>query len=395
MSKFSTPMSKTSTLISDTLLLAKSLIEKASITPLDAGCQDLIAKRLETLGFIIHKQYFDQVQNLIAIRRGSQTNGPCFAFAGHTDVVPPGNLSDWHTLPFTPTIKDNYLYGRGAADMKGSLAAMITATERFIQHYPEHAGSILFLITSDEEGDAILGTRKIMEYLEEQSIVLDYCIVGEPTSHEKLGDTIKIGRRGSMTGHLKIMGKQGHVAYPHRAENPIHRILDPLNQLATRIWDEGNLDFPPTSFQISNINSGTGAGNVIPGILECLFNFRFSNEINETLLQEAVHKVLQQHQLSYQLDWQVFGQPFLTAPGVLINACKDAIYKVMGFHMQTSTDGGTSDARFIAGPKTQVIELGPCNATIHAVNECIHIEDLEKLSSIYEEILKTLFSLEL
>jgi succinyl-diaminopimelate desuccinylase len=379
----------------DTIQLAKDLIEKPSITPFDAGCQALIAEKLLKLGFSIQELNIGGVQNLIAIRNSedpSSESSPLFAFAGHTDVVPAGDLSDWQTPPFTAIEKEGFLYGRGSADMKGSLAAMVTAVERFLDQNPKPKGSIAFLITSDEEGDAEFGTRKIMEYLREQNITIHFCIVGEPTSHESLGDVIKIGRRGSMSGRLKILGKQGHIAYPHRADNPIHRILMPLRELAERLWDNGDEHFPPTSFQISNINAGTGAGNVIPGALECLFNFRFSPGQTAECLQNAVHDHLKNHALNYELEWKLFGTPFITPPGNLISSTQETILDIMGYEPKTSTDGGTSDARFIAGPDTQVIELGPCNSTIHAVNERVGIQELQDLSRIYEGILARLLA---
>lgn len=375
---------------SETLLLAKALIERPSVTPEDAGCQALIAERLRPLGFTFHELKFGSVQNLVAIRKTSKEPASLLAFAGHTDVVPAGPLNHWHTPPFSPSIKEGFLYGRGAADMKGSLAAMITACERFIVQNPNHKGSIAFLITSDEEGDAEWGTRKIMEFLAEQHIQINYCIVGEPSSLQRLGDNIKIGRRGSMTGRLKILGQQGHVAYPHLADNSIHRALAPLHQLLRMHWGAADDNFPATSFQISNIHAGTGAGNVIPGLLECLFNFRFNPQIHALTLQAQVQKVLEEHALNYELNWQIFGEPFLTRPGVLLNACQQAILQVVGIQANLSTDGGTSDARFIAGPNTEVIELGPLNATIHAANECVNIEELEQLSIIYERVLESL-----
>lgn len=371
----------------ETIKLAKALIEKPSITPKDEGCQILIAKRLQALGFNIHTQRFGEVQNLIA-RYG--TSKPLVAFAGHTDVVPVGNLSDWQTPPFTPTVVGEFLYGRGAADMKGGLAAMITATEQFLAKNPKFPGSLAFLITGDEEGPALFGTQKIMEYLSTENIHVDYCVVGEPSSVHQLGDMMKIGRRGSMTGHLVIKGIQGHVAYPHRADNPIHRMLGPLKELSNKIWDQGNDYFPPTSFQISNITGGTGAWNVIPGSMECFFNFRFNTEHSPESLQKNVHGVLETHALNYDLQWHVSGVPFLTQAGKLLQASEAAIRSELGIQPKTSTDGGTSDARFIAGPNTEVIELGPCNATIHAVNERVKIADLNALSRVYEKILENL-----
>lgn len=382
----------------DIVELTKQLISLPSITPKDAGCQKIIADRLEKLGFIIHKLNFGDVENIFALRlnpKKSQSQmEPIIAFAGHTDVVPPGNLAHWKTPPFTPTIKEGYLYGRGSADMKGSLAAMIIACERFLQKNPNPNGSIAFLITSDEEGDAQLGTLKIMEFLAENNIHLNYCIVGEPSSHHTLGDTIKNGRRGSITGRLKVKGIQGHVAYPDRADNPIHRIMKPLHALASTTWDQGSEEFPPTSFQISNIQAGTGAGNVIPGLLECMFNFRFSPLLTAECIQTQVKDLLNDHglqdNLHYELEWQVFGKPFLTKPGTLTNACIEAIQEVVGITPQLSTTGGTSDARFIAKPNTEVIEIGPRNATIHSVNECVGVQELTDLTTIFERILQKL-----
>ncbi len=396
--------------LSPTIELAKQLISLPSVTPEDAGCQTLIAERLRKIGFSTHSIHYNGVQNLFAFTTHQSTTDPStfhqsssdkklplFAFAGHTDVVPAGNLEHWLTPPFIPTIKNNMLYGRGSADMKGSLAAMVTACERFLKKYPHPKGNIAFLITSDEEGEAKFGTQKIMEHLSENNILLNYCIVGEPSSLSTLGDTLKNGRRGSMSGRLKVIGKQGHVAYPDRADNPIHRIMHPLHKLATIAWDKGNNHFPPTSFQISNIQAGTGAGNVIPGALDCLFNFRFSPELSAEMIQEQVHRLLSEHglehNLHYELEWQLFGKPFFTKPGILTAACIQAIKDIVGTSPRLSTDGGTSDARFITGPQTEVIELGPCNATIHAVNECVSVEELENLSKVYENILEKLLGL--
>lgn len=372
-----------------TIELAKKLITRPSITPLDEGCQQMIAEFLQTLGFQIQHRTEGDVQNLWAIRG---TESPIFAFAGHTDVVPAGNLNDWETHPFLPTIREGYLYGRGAADMKGSIAAMLTAVERFVQQYPSHPGSIAFIITSDEEGPAINGTVKVIEYLTKQGIQLNYCIVGEPSSHNELGDVIKIGRRGSLGCTLKIFGKQGHVAYPEKAENPIHRALAALDELTKFSWDLGNDSFPATSLQISNINAGTGATNVIPSVLECEFNLRFSTEITPEVIQHQVAKILEKHQCRYQCDWKLSGLPFLTHSGALLAASVTTIEELAGHAPELSTIGGTSDGRFIAPTGTEVIELGPCNTTIHCVNECVKVEDLNTLSNMYERILnKILF----
>lgn len=365
--------------------LTQQLIECPSITPADAGCQIILGEHLEKIGFTVQHLAFQDVQNLWAIRG---TKGPIFVFAGHTDVVPPGNLEDWKSPPFTPAIVDGYLYGRGAADMKGSLAAMITATERFVTQYPEFNGSLAFLITSDEEGRAENGTVQVMEYLKSQGVHLDYCLIGEPSSHTQIGDVLKNGRRGSLNGTLKVLGKQGHIAHPHKADNPIHRAFLPLTELINTIWDQGNAYFPATTFQISNIKSGTGAVNVIPGVLECQFNFRFSTEVTPEKLLSRVKTILNTHHLNYALDWHLSGQPFLTKSGRLVTACQKAIQTITGRVPKLSTDGGTSDGRFIAPTGTEVIELGPCNTTIHCVNECVNIEDLNILSKLYEQILK-------
>ncbi len=369
---------------SPTLELALDLIRRRSVTPDDAGCQPLMAERLAALGFTIEPMRFGEVDNLWA-RRGSE--GPVFCFAGHTDVVPPGPRDDWHSDPFAPEIRDGLLYGRGACDMKGSLAAMITATERFIAERPDHQGSIAFLITSDEEGPSIDGTRRVVEALSVRNERIDYALVGEPSSHQRLGDIIKNGRRGSLGGKLRIRGKQGHVAYPTLAENPVHRAAPALAELCTEAWDQGNDHFPPTSFQISNIHAGTGADNVIPGELEVLFNLRFSTEQTPETLQRRIHAILDRHGLDHQIDWRVSGHPFLTPAGALVEATQAAILKVTSEPTQLSTVGGTSDGRFIAPTGAQVVELGPINATIHKVNECVGVEELDQLSAIYTDIL--------
>ncbi|WP_027707166.1 succinyl-diaminopimelate desuccinylase [Zooshikella ganghwensis] len=375
------------TTTSPTLALACDLIARPSITPEDADCQTLLISRLQPLGFHVERLRFGEVDN-IWLRKGN--GGPVLAFAGHTDVVPTGPKEEWHTPPFTPTIKDDYLYGRGAADMKGSLAAMVTATERFLNAYPNHQGSLAWLITSDEEGPAVNGTRKVMEYLSDRNDYIDWCIVGEPSSTAHVGDVIKNGRRGSLTGELTIRGIQGHVAYPHLVKNPIHLAAPALAALSTTHWDKGNDFFPATSFQISNIHAGTGAGNVVPGELQVMFNFRFSTESSAEELQARTHHILQQHHLDYHIDWTLFGSPFLTERGRLIDAAQAAIHAEVGTHSTLSTSGGTSDGRFIAPYGTEVIELGPCNDTIHKVNECTRISELETLSSIYERIMTNL-----
>jgi len=368
------------------LNLASKLIECPSVTPLDAGCQDILYEYLDNRGFQIERLNFEEVNNLWC------THGqgpPYFVFAGHTDVVPAGNLTDWIYEPFKATIKEGVLYGRGAADMKGSLAAMVIAAERFILQYPNHPGTIAFLITGDEEGPAINGTKKVIQHLKHIGISLDYCIIGEPSSHTILGDTIKIGRRGSLSGLLNVIGKQGHIAYPEKAINPIHHAVTALSELIQIEWDSGTDTFPPTSLQISNIASGVGAGNVIPAKLDCHFNFRFSPNRSPDEIKHQVHTVLEKHGFLFQLDWTLFGLPFLTEKGKLLAVTRQAIEKKMGILPHLSTNGGTSDGRFIKEICPELLELGPCNATIHSVNECVKIEDLEILSSLYEEVLDT------
>lgn len=374
-----------------TLALARELISRRSITPDDQDCQEIMIARLEKLGFNITRLPFGDVTNFWASRSGSN-NGPLFCFAGHTDVVPTGPLEKWDSDPFVPTEKDGMLYGRGAADMKGSLAAMVTAVEAFVQQHPEHIGSIAFLITSDEEGVAINGTVKVIEWLQEQGTQIDYCLVGEPSSTDKLGDIIKIGRRGSLSGLLTVKGKQGHVAYPHLADNPIHRASSALAELCAETWDEGNADFPPTSFQISNINAGTGANNVIPGELSVMFNFRYSTETTAETLRNRVETLLNSHELSYELDWNLSGKPFLTTGETLISAVSSAIKQVCDYETQKSTSGGTSDGRFIAPTGAEVVELGPLNRSIHKINECVSTTDLENLSQIYQRVLENILT---
>lgn len=373
--------------LSPTVELARELIQLPSVTPNDAGCQDIFIKRLEPLGFKAERLRFGDVDNLW-LRRGNE--GPVFAFAGHTDVVPTGPLENWTYPPFQGHIENDTLWGRGAADMKGSLAAMVTATERFIQAYPEPTGSIAFLLTSDEEGPAINGTVKVIDYLKSRHEKITWCLVGEPTSTHKLGDTIKNGRRGSLNGQLTIQGVQGHVAYPHLANNPIHASLRALAELVETKWDQGNEFFPATTFQVSNINSGTGAENVIPGELSLKFNFRFSTESSPEQLKKQVHTLIEKYALDYQINWKLSGMPFITNPGKLTDATQSAIYEVTGTTAQLSTTGGTSDGRFIAPTGAQVIELGPLNATIHQTNECVSCEELDQLSIIYEGILSRL-----
>lgn len=371
----------------DTLTLATALIERRSVTPDDAGCQELIAARLQPLGFKIEPLRFGDVENLWA-RRG--TAGPLFVFAGHTDVVPTGPEQQWRSPPFQPVIRDNKLYGRGAADMKGSIAAMITATERFIKSNPAFAGSIGYLITSDEEGPAVDGTIKVIETLERRNEKIDWCLVGEPTSAKKLGDMIKNGRRGSLNGQLTVHGTQGHVAYPHLANNPIHAFAPVLAALSKEVWDHGSEHFPPTTFQVSNIHAGAGVTNVIPGDLEVLFNFRFSTAVTEQQLRQRVEALLAAHKLKYTLQWTLSGNPYLTPAGKLVDAAAAAIAEVCGYPCELSTSGGTSDGRFIAPTGAQVVELGPLNASIHKIDEHVDINDLEILSRVYERILEKL-----
>jgi len=372
-----------------TLALACQLIEQPSVTPHDADCQQIMMQRLSAIGFACREMPFGDVKNFWAVR-GNE--GALFCFAGHTDVVPSGDEKHWHSAPFTATIKDSYLYGRGAADMKGSLAAMVTACERFVAEHPHHQGRIAFLITSDEEGVAVDGTVKVVEQLQNENTLIDWCLVGEPSSTQQTGDVIKNGRRGSLGAKLVIHGVQGHVAYPHLARNPIHDAAPALAELASEVWDNGNAFFPATSFQISNIHAGTGTTNVIPGSLEILFNFRFSTEVTEQELRERTDAILKKHALNYSITWALSGQPFLTAHGKLVDATVAAIRDVTGIDTELSTAGGTSDGRFIAPTGAQVVELGPINATIHKIDENTHIGELEQLSLIYESILQKLFT---
>ena len=374
---------------SNTLQLACELISRASVTPEDAGCQQLMIDRLAAIGFSAEKLRFGEVDNFWAVRG---TEGPMLCFAGHTDVVPSGPADDWRSPPFEPQVIDGMLYGRGAADMKGSLAAMVTACERFIEQHPDHKGRIAFLITSDEEGPAVDGTVKVVEWLQQQKEHIDYCVVGEPSSTALIGDAIKNGRRGSLGGSLTIKGVQGHVAYPHLASNPIHLAAPALAELAAEQWDEGNDFFPATSFQISNINGGTGATNVIPGELRITFNFRFSTELTEAQLKSRTEAILDKHGLDYALSWNLSGNPFITTHGELIDATLGAIQSITGSKSELSTAGGTSDGRFIAPTGSQLVELGPLNATIHKVDECVSAADLDTLSEIYENILARLLA---
>lgn len=374
-----------------TLDLAKQLIAAQSVTPEDAGCQALMSNRLRAIGFEIERMDFEDQHGAVLnfwARRG--TDKPCLAFAGHTDVVPTGDLARWESDPFIPTERDGQLYGRGAADMKTSLAAFVTGIENFVAEHPNHNGSIALLITSDEEGPATCGTVKVIEQLEARNEKIDYCLVGEPSSTNTLGDIIKNGRRGSIGCELTIIGTQGHVAYPHLADNPIHYCGDVINALKAIKWDNGNDYFPPTSFQISNIAGGTGATNVIPETVKITFNLRFSTEITADGIQQVVTKELEKLGVEYSTKWIVFGHPFLTEKGALVDACQKSISDNLGITSELSTTGGTSDGRFIAPTGAQVVELGPINATIHKVNECVPIDTPEKLSKVYQGIMKNL-----
>lgn len=372
-----------------TLALARQLIARPSMTPNDEGCFELICARLGRTGFVFERFDTGGVCNLWA-RRGA--HAPILCFAGHTDVVPPGPLEKWDSPPFEPTLRNGSMYGRGTADMKSSLAAFVTAIERFVEAVPGHQGSIALLLTSDEEGIATHGTVKVVEAMAQRGERLDYCIVGEPTSVSQLGDTIKNGRRGSLSGTLQVKGKQGHVAYPQLARNPIHELAPVLAELAATRWDEGNEFFPPTTWQVSNIHAGTGANNVIPGECELLFNFRFASVSTAEELKQRTHAVLDAHGLEYHLDWHLSGQPYLTERGELVRALSDAIQVATGITTELSTTGGTSDGRFIAAICTEVVEFGPVNATIHQVNENIAIDAIEPLSAIYEHTLRNLLA---
>lgn len=374
----------------DTIALARELIARCSPTPLDNGCQEILINRLEQAGFAIEKMRCGEVDNLWA-RRG--TRAPLLCFAGHTDVVPTGPLEKWESDPFNPDIRRDRLYGRGAADMKGSLAAFITAIERFVAIHPDHGGSIALLVTSDEEGIAVDGTVRVVEALKARNESIDYCIVGEPTCVDKLGDTIKNGRRGSLSGTLVVKGIQGHIAYPHLAKNPVHLAAPAIAELARTEWDNGNEYFPPTTWQISNINGGTGAANVIPGELTILFNFRFSTASTVESLQAKVHEILDRHGLDYDLRWDLSGKPYLTPRGSLVEAVSSAIRTVTGTEPQLSTSGGTSDGRFIADICPQIVEIGPRNATIHKINEYVELKDLEQLPEIYRLTMERLLPL--
>lgn len=370
-----------------TLALAIDLIRRDSVTPNDAGCQELIASRLAPLGFDIARLRFGDVDNLWA-RRGDAS--PLLVFAGHTDVVPTGPKEAWTHPPFAATQHEGYLYGRGAADMKSSLAAFVTAIEEFIARHPQHPGSIALLLTSDEEGPALEGTRRVVDWLSDQGIRIDYCVVGEPTSSKTLGDVIKNGRRGSLNGRLTVRGVQGHVAYPHLARNPIHALAPALAELVATEWDRGNADFPPTSFQISNVHAGTGADNVIPGTLDLTFNFRFSTAVTAPGLRGRVAEILGRHGVTHDLAWTLSGEPYLTRRGKLVEVSRRAVHECEGVDPALSTDGGTSDGRFIAPTGAEVIELGPLNATIHKIDERIALNEPARLSAIYGRMLEKL-----
>lgn len=374
--------------MSNTLELAKALIARRSLTPDDAGCQEILIERLVKLGFKIEKMRFGFVDNFWA-RRG--TAKPLVVFAGHTDVVPTGPVEQWLSEPFTPTIRDGHLYGRGSADMKTSIAAFIVALEEFLAKHPDHAGSIGLLITSDEEGVAVDGTVKVVEALKARGELLDYCIVGEPTSNKLVGDMIKNGRRGSLSGKLTVKGVQGHIAYPHLVKNPIHKASPAIAELAKTVWDEGNEYFPPTSFQVSNIHGGTGATNVVPGHVEILFNFRYCTASTEQSLKDRVHAILDKFELEYDLEWES-GKPYLTPRGNLVEAISAAIKESFGITPELSTSGGTSDGRFIADICPQVIEFGPLNATIHKLNECVGVADIDPIKDTYRRTLEKLLA---
>jgi len=370
--------------MSETLSLLKDLVSRESVTPKDAGCQDVLVERLSKLGFKEERLDFDDTQN-IWLRRGEAK--PLLTFLGHTDVVPPGPLDRWDSPPFEPTIRDGQLYGRGTADMKGGVACFVTALERFIADHPDHKGSIAMMITSDEEGIATNGVVKVIDVLEKRNEKIDWCLVGEPSSDKKLGDIIRVGRRGSLCAKLTVHGTQGHVAYPEIAENPIHAFAPALKELTEEVWDNGNQFFPPTSLQVSNINGGTGAENIIPGELEIQFNLRFCTELDEQTIKQRTAAIFDKYDFKYDLQWRLSGNPFLTEGGALIDAAHVAIKQVTGFETIDDTGGGTSDGRFIAPTGAEVIELGPLNESIHKINENVGVEDLEILSEIYENML--------
>ena len=375
--------------MSATLDLTRDLMARASVSPVDGGCQAVMIDRLRAAGFEVETMRFGPVDNFWAKRGAS---GPVFCFAGHTDVVPSGPLDDWRTDPFQPAIEGDMLYGRGAADMKSGLAAMVTATEEFVRRHPRHGGTLAFLITSDEEGPSVDGTRRVVEVLRERGEAIDWCLVGEPSSEKMLGDTIKIGRRGSLSGRLTVHGVQGHIAYPQLADNPVHALAPALAELTARTWDAGNAHFQPTTFQVSNISAGTGAPNVIPGELRARFNLRFSTEQTVDSLKDTVESLLRRHRVNYSLEWFVSGLPFFTPPGRLSDAAAQAVREKTGASPGLSTGGGTSDGRFIAPLGAQVIELGVINATIHKVNECVKVADIDRLHAIYVRTLELLLA---
>ncbi|HEX9139583.1 MAG TPA: succinyl-diaminopimelate desuccinylase [Steroidobacteraceae bacterium] len=375
--------------MSATLELTEDLMRRPSVTPADEGCQDVIAARLERIGFQVERLRYGVVDNLWAHRGAGH---PVLCLVGHTDVVPTGPLEEWHSDPFKPTLREGLLYGRGAADMKSGLAAMVTAAEAFVAAHPAHRGTLAFLITSDEEGPSVDGTKRVVETLVGRGQAIDWCLVGEPSSEKQLGDTIKIGRRGSLSGRLTVHGVQGHVAYPQLADNPVHRFAPALTELTTRVWDQGSAHFQPTSFQISNLNAGTGAPNVIPGELKSRFNLRYNPVQTLAALKRTVEDILDHHQLKYTLEWFLSGEPFYTPPGTLSAAASDAIRSVTGRDPVLSTGGGTSDGRFIAPMGAQVIELGVCNSTIHKINECVRVDDLGALHQIYVQALANLLT---
>lgn len=373
--------------MTDTLALTQALIRCRSVTPEDAGCMDLLVEALAPLGFMEERLNFDDTQNLY-MRRGQ--SAPLLVFLGHTDVVPPGPESQWTSPPFEPTVRDQRLYGRGAADMKSGIAAMVTAIERFVSRHPDHPGSIALLMTSDEEGVATNGVKRVVDTLMARNERIDWCVIGEPSSFDRLGDVIRVGRRGSLSGTLKVLGVQGHVAYPDKADNPIHALAPALHELVHEVWDEGNDFFPPTSFQISNINAGTGAENVIPGQLDVLFNFRFSTALTEAEIRQRVETILTRHGLRFELSWRLSGAPFLTTGTRLIEATRAAIFSVTGIETRADTGGGTSDGRFIAPTGAEIVEIGPLNGTIHKIDEEVPVADIEPLSAIYENIMENL-----
>ncbi len=375
---------------SPTLALTLDLMARPSVSPVDGGCQELMMARLRALDFDVEPMRFGVVDNFWA-RRGAG-DGPVLCFAGHTDVVPPGPLDEWSSDPFVPSIRDGWLYGRGAADMKSGLAAMITACEAFVARHPRHRGSIAFLITSDEEGPSVDGTRRVVEALRARGERIDWCLVGEPSSEHVLGDTVKIGRRGSLSGRLTVHGVQGHIAYPHLADNPVHALAPALAELVTRVWDAGNAHFQPTSFQVSNLSAGTGAPNVIPGELKARFNLRFSTEQSVQSLQTTVEAILRKHGVKYSLEWFVSGLPFFTPPGPLSAALAGAVEEELGLRPGLSTGGGTSDGRFIAPLGAQVVEFGVVNATIHKVDERVRVEDVDRLHRVYYRLLEKLLA---